>query len=628
MSFEFSLMTKADLPRFLQIRNQVKENLHNRTQYSIDEAEAWFETTALLYFLIKMDGYVIGYFRILRTKIHEVEIGMDLDPYFHSLGLAKPIYDKMFAKLFDELRINCFRLRVLKNNRRALNLYLELGFKIIASTGEDLEMFLDIKAWSSIKSQDEFFSNSVIFNAANLDKRYDLIILIFSYNQSKYLHQCVNSIMIQKRNFEPLIVFHDDSSTDNSAEKIIKYCREEPNLFSAIIQKENIFAKNKGAFQSIIENTRGKLYARLDCDDQWLGKDRLQKQYDYLQEHREISLIHGNYVVVEEEKLNVSLFRSSNTNSKKLLLANTVGLPSVMFRKSSLNFPDNFSSITTQDWFAWVLLASAGAVKNFTGAPLALYRKHSSNGYSGSRNSDFYSDVITILTHSVETGNMLRSLVASLILKVRKLSYELDCKIGKREIFTSTCNYLLGFVAGQKSKHIKRLGSQILQYLDEDLSKSLQPIRVIDNIFLRNLKNRNRNRFFFKTHITYPAQIKWFMYYKLRQKNDSMFVVRIQGVRIGALGVRVKDKEFDIYNVIRDETVSNDFARGVMSKHLIGISKALHYMFHRPIYARVLLDNPALTWYTKCGFIVATEEEDHFVLRFDPLEDTTVSPES
>ena len=55
------------------------------------------------------------------------------------------------------------------------------------------------------------------------------------YNHEKYLRNCLESIVMQKTNFEFEVLVHDDASTDCSADIIREYEKRYPkviNLFT------------------------------------------------------------------------------------------------------------------------------------------------------------------------------------------------------------------------------------------------------------------------------------------------------------------------------------------------------------------------------------------------------------
>ncbi len=66
---------------------------------------------------------------------------------------------------------------------------------------------------------------------------------------------------------------------------------------------------------------------------------------------------------------------------------------------------------------------------------------------------------------------------------------------------------------------------------------------------LRLWKNSNRSGFFNKEIISIEQQIVWFQYLK-NQENNFMFIVQVDSLPVGCMGIRLTDGEWDVYNVI------------------------------------------------------------------------------
>ena len=96
-------------------------------------------------------------------------------------------------------------------------------------------------------------------------------VIIPVHNSSKYIQECINSVINQTyKNLEIIVI--DDKSTDNSVE-IIKSIRDK--RIKSIELKENVgaaLARNKG-----IELSTGDYICFLDSDDYWYHK-KIEKQ--------------------------------------------------------------------------------------------------------------------------------------------------------------------------------------------------------------------------------------------------------------------------------------------------------------------------------------------------------------
>lgn len=111
------------------------------------------------------------------------------------------------------------------------------------------------------------------------------------FNGKKYLQEAIESILGQTfTDFEFIII--DDGSTDESAAIINSY----NDVRIRLIQQENkglAAALNRG-----IKAAKGKYIARMDADDISM-KDRLEKQYEFLEIHSRCVAVGTNAVVID-----------------------------------------------------------------------------------------------------------------------------------------------------------------------------------------------------------------------------------------------------------------------------------------------------------------------------------------
>ena len=64
-------------------------------------------------------------------------------------------------------------------------------------------------------------------------------ICIASYNQERYIEECLKSVFEQKTNFETEIIIGDDASTDNTQEIIRRLCEKRRNC-KLVLRKKNL----------------------------------------------------------------------------------------------------------------------------------------------------------------------------------------------------------------------------------------------------------------------------------------------------------------------------------------------------------------------------------------------------
>src|SRR5579862_1875855 len=98
-------------------------------------------------------------------------------------------------------------------------------------------------------------------------------IIMSTYNDGLYIKQSIESVICQSFSDWEFIIINDASNDDT--EKNIKN-------FTSIDKRIKLFTntKNKGLVKNLINATqkaRGKYIARIDGDDTWIDRNKLQK---------------------------------------------------------------------------------------------------------------------------------------------------------------------------------------------------------------------------------------------------------------------------------------------------------------------------------------------------------------
>jgi len=119
-------------------------------------------------------------------------------------------------------------------------------------------------------------------------------VIIPVYNAEKYLARCLDSILIQKGEFEIIAV--NDGSTDSSLQILKKYAEKHPNL-RVIDQKNQGVA---GARNTGISHARYKYITFVDNDD-WIEPDTFELAFKYLKKDKPDILLTGFYDVYDRE---------------------------------------------------------------------------------------------------------------------------------------------------------------------------------------------------------------------------------------------------------------------------------------------------------------------------------------
>ena len=135
-----------------------------------------------------------------------------------------------------------------------------------------------------------------------MNDNIEVSIYCLTYNHEKYIEQTLNGFINQKTSFKFEVIVHDDASTDNTTEIIKRFAAKYPNIIRPIYQKENQYSKGTSIVETYISpNVRAtKYYGVCEGDDYWTDEFKLQKQYEYLEQHPECSLCVHNTKRISE----------------------------------------------------------------------------------------------------------------------------------------------------------------------------------------------------------------------------------------------------------------------------------------------------------------------------------------
>lgn len=127
----------------------------------------------------------------------------------------------------------------------------------------------------------------------------DISIIIAVYNHECYIRQAIESVLRQKVTCTYEVLVGEDCSTDKSREILKEMETYLPSNFYIYYREYNYGAKKN--FSDLYSRMKGKYFIVLEGDDFWNYEYKLQKQYDFLENHSDyIAVAHKTLVVGKE----------------------------------------------------------------------------------------------------------------------------------------------------------------------------------------------------------------------------------------------------------------------------------------------------------------------------------------
>ena len=160
-----------------------------------------------------------------------------------------------------------------------------------------------------------------------------------AYQHEKYIRKALDGFLNQKTDFEYKILVHDDASKDGTQAIIKEYEKRYPGKIFAVCQSENKMSKGIGVItEYLLPHVEGEYIALCEGDDYWTDLNKLQKQVDGLDLHRDCYLSsHRTVEVYEDETPTGFLFPKNDIPSGVIKSSDALSLP-YSFHTSSLMF--------------------------------------------------------------------------------------------------------------------------------------------------------------------------------------------------------------------------------------------------------------------------------------------------
>lgn len=117
-----------------------------------------------------------------------------------------------------------------------------------------------------------------------------LSVIICTHNRKNTIKKALDCILNQKCNFIFEVIIGDDLSIDGTREICLEYVKNFPNIIRILLHNEKCGLGKNWAL--LVKETRGKYVASCDDDDYWHNPNKLQMQFDFLENHQDYGMVH------------------------------------------------------------------------------------------------------------------------------------------------------------------------------------------------------------------------------------------------------------------------------------------------------------------------------------------------
>ena len=231
-----------------------------------------------------------------------------------------------------------------------------------------------------------------------------LNVILITYNQSKFIRETLETILMQQTTFKFNIIIADDCSSDDTV-SIIREMEKQTEIPFVYLDNDHnlgVMQNYKRAFSAC----HAEYVAIMEGDDLWTDKLRLQKHIDFLDNHCECAMSFNRYVVknFEEDSIitqpglgeNAQYF--SYISGHDLAYNNLIGnFSTCVYRTSALkSLPDSMYSMKCYDWLTNIMVSKMGYIGYLT-QTMSIYRVHSGGTWSGQSEKERIDSIIEVI---------------------------------------------------------------------------------------------------------------------------------------------------------------------------------------------------------------------------------------
>ncbi len=121
-----------------------------------------------------------------------------------------------------------------------------------------------------------------------VEKKPKVSVCVITFNQEKYIRQCLQGILDQQTDFDFEVIVGDDCSTDGTREVVIDFVNRYPGKVIPLLYPQKVGGTQN--FVAVHNRANGTYVAHIDGDDIALP-GKLQAQADYLDAHTDCTVV-------------------------------------------------------------------------------------------------------------------------------------------------------------------------------------------------------------------------------------------------------------------------------------------------------------------------------------------------
>ncbi len=219
-------------------------------------------------------------------------------------------------------------------------------------------------------------------------------VVVITYNQEKYIAECLEGILAQKGDFKIELVIGNDFSTDKTGKVIQDYVdliKSHRYFEVKILPTDHNYGMIKN-LKRCLEVCTGDYFAICEGDDYWIDINKLQKQVDYLKFHPGCVVCFNDIYFFYQETGTISEENRPKVDlitTRELILDNSIGNFSRFLYDARYlkQVPEGLFDLTIADWMFNICYSQFGTIGSLSEV-MSVYRVHKGGLWSGLSRSE------------------------------------------------------------------------------------------------------------------------------------------------------------------------------------------------------------------------------------------------
>ncbi len=171
-----------------------------------------------------------------------------------------------------------------------------------------------------------------------------------TYGHEELIRQALDSFLMQKTNFKFKVFVGEDCGPDGTADIIREYAEKYPDIIVPFIRETNM-----GAQTNLIDlcmRANSPYIAFCEGDDFWIDEYKLQKQFDYMQEHEDIRMCYTRTEILAPEDWHLNHYYKHEKDGKMIIPGCTPGFKEKPYYTAK-DFIAVFPNHTSSAFYRW-----------------------------------------------------------------------------------------------------------------------------------------------------------------------------------------------------------------------------------------------------------------------------------